>query len=224
MKTQQKDESTTPKNIFQINSIQEVLSIGYILLVVGGMIIEYFGLIPHGVNIFSYSDILDFLIVPFKTMIVAPCILIIFVINRFFQYKEKRQKQDIAAGVIIPEEKLLKKNHQAQLLFTAIMFLSMTAGFSLGEYFGAERAKEKVASGEKNRVIEFIAGGSKEVYLIGNNNNNLFYYENEESEITICPIAGNVKQIKKLKKKEEKKEQQNKSEIQQTTTPSDSQN
>ena len=200
-------------------SLQEIISVGYIILIIVGMYLEYLEYIPFGINIIEHSDFADFLITPFKNpvMIIAP-IIFSFLAAYIHNFKEKRK---IHNKKILDEENKTTDNttsskpqialdSKAIIVLAIFMFVLMNLGFGIGAYHARYgKIKERLDANITNAKIEFIGGESKEVYLLGKNTSNLFYFENSNIEIVVSPIQGNIKTIEYIPKDQQKQLEEN---------------
>jgi len=204
------NEKLPKENDYQFKSIQELFSIGYAFLILCGMLIEYAKYFPYNLNIFQYSDFLDFLIVPFKNtalliaLIVFP--LVIFWTTRKTKFFEKLEQQErekaIKANKPIPPPKTNKELQS--LLFLLMMSLSVVIGYSSVLVVDGPETKKEVQEGRTSHILEFMNGESKEIFMLGKNTNHIFYFENKQPEIVVSSIQGNITKIKFLKKKKKK--------------------
>lgn len=198
-------------------SIQEILSMGYIILIVIGMYLEYIKYNTFGINIIEHSDFADFLIAPFKDPVlvgvpVIGCFLIL-ILNHFYEKRNFQKKE-----ILNEENKILQNkdeenapkspqqiNYQGIIIWIIFMFTSMNIGYGISGYFSNYgRMEKKLNAKITNAKIKFIDGTNKEVYLLGKNTSNLFYFENSKIDLIVCPIPGNVKTIKYIPKDQQK--------------------
>jgi len=198
-------------------SIQEILSVGYILLIIIGMFLEYIKYNVFGINIIEHSDFADFLIAPFKNPVligfpVFGGLLVLFV-NYFFEKRNYHKKK-----ILDEENKILQNldskntlsappslNYQSYIVWLILLFISVNIGFGAGGYFNNYSRMEKHLDAQiTNAKVKFIDGTDKEIYLLGKNTSNLFYFENNKIDLIVCPIPGNVKTIKYIPKAQQK--------------------
>ena len=196
-------------------SIQEILSMGYILLIIVGMFLEYVKYNVFGINIIEHSDFADFMIAPFKnpSLVGIPIIggFLILVLDYYYK-KRKFQKKKILdeENNLSPKassiEATKSTNYQAYIIWFISMFICFNIGFGISGYFTNHYKMERNLNSEiTNAKIKFIDGTNKEVYLLGKNTSNLFYFENNKIDLIVCPIPGNVKTIKYIPKEQQKK-------------------
>ncbi|MEO1435623.1 MAG: hypothetical protein AAFV80_08820 [Bacteroidota bacterium] len=175
---------------FEFDTIQEVFSVSYIVLLLCGMIMDYTDYAIYGVNIFSYSNILDFLLSPFKRIEIVLPVAIVFAFSFF--------RQQYAIRKATPEEIELLRNapRRFSIYFEIIMTISLVIGFSIGNYLGGKhRVQNRIEEGYSNSTLEMIDGSTQDIYLFGKNNSYLFFFSDQETEMKIMPIPNNVKVI-----------------------------
>ena len=207
----EQEEKPSKENNFQFKSIQELFSIGYVFLILCGMLIEYAKYFPYNLNVFQYSDFLDFLIVPFKNTALVPALVIFPLVilwitkkTKFFEKAEQKEREKaIKAGKPIPPPSTTNKT-LGDILFLLAMSLSVVLGFSSVSLTDGPETKAEVQEGKTTHLIEFTNGASKEVLMLGKNTNHIFYFEDKDPEIVVSTIQGNITKIKFLKKKKKK--------------------
>ncbi len=199
-------------NKFNNLNIQELLSLGYIYLLILGIISDaiYFGFL--GINILNYSSVLDVLLSPITFLLQRWELLIGFLIIILLgfllisqtpklhkKWREKRWYQKI-----YNVEKLDKKYETQNKLFEKTkIFGLMMLGFYIGLSFGAgSKASERIIenSYEMNHTLIFEDEYTTDAYVVGQNTQFIFYFLKGNSNIVISPINNNIKQIIKLPK------------------------
>jgi len=195
--------------------LQDYFYIGYVYLIILGIVSDaiFYGI--FGVSYLNYTNILDALISPISLLANNWKISIflalmfwlmqmyfskwMFKLYAFFRVKKWYQK-------IYNIEKLDKKyaelkkkknNLQGLMFIFFLLFVSMRTGMGIG-------TKQKVnAEGViPNYRLVFKDNTKLDVKKIGQNSAYFFYFVPGEKVITVTPIADNLKQIKVLKKKE----------------------
>lgn len=197
-------------------SLQDILSLGYIYLLVVGLFGDSIFYSFLGVNILSYSNVIDVLLSPIITLIGVPllgvmllCIPLLFGGMLLFQrhiHLKNREKPAYQAKHNIEQ---LDKNFSKKGIRTGLIIATIFAifsgfiGFGLG---GGNKMKKRMESGdfEPDTLVEFIDGGQKQVKLVGHNSDYLFFLEPGKKRLTIAPIPGNVKLVKELEAEEGK--------------------
>ncbi|MDX6746340.1 hypothetical protein SHK09_05995 [Polaribacter sp. PL03] len=194
--------------------LQDYFYIGYLYLIILGIVSDaiFYGI--FGVSYLNYTTILDALISPIS-LLANNWILSLFLIGMFTLmyfyftrwmprlYKYLRVKNWYKKLYNIEKwdkryEKLEdKKNLLPGLMFIFfLLFVSMRTGLGLG-------LKHKYEESEviPNYTLVFKDNEKLDVRKIGQNSAYFFYFIPGETEITATPITDNLKQIKRLKKK-----------------------
>lgn len=188
----------------KVKSFQEILSIGYIYLIAIGVISETFYYSQIGINILSYSSILDVLISPIAKLTSTIKTLIIFFVLLFLVFQlprilaKKREKKWFKKRIKL-DESLTDKQVESSLLASFLFLFSiMLFGFFVGTGIGEGlRTSDKIENGEIEYKdhITFIDGETKDVKIMGINSNYIFYLKENNKTIQITPISSVVKSI-----------------------------
>jgi len=175
---------------------QSLLPIGYVALVLIGMINETIHYWQFGINIFEYSEVFDFLIAPFKKIEYIFILLFTFLIailafsfDRFLQKNYSKFHNTINLG--IANKSWFKTYRQTSLFLT---FLILFVVYSLKN---SSRIKSKLIAKETtDLIVEFNASNQETLSAkkIGANKNYLFLLDHK-ANIHIIPTAGAIKQI-----------------------------
>lgn len=182
-------------------SVQELLSLGYVFLVLLGIISDVIYYSFLDVEILAYSTILDVLISPINIIardlrvfaIFAVTILAFYILlTGFIPFLNKRFGSSPKATA--PEKKPKKKRELPPIIFIAIMIFSLYFGYGLGR---GRKTMERIKQRDINwsHELVFQDGDRDTVYLLGNNSSYLFYVPQETYQITISPIGDTVKKI-----------------------------
>lgn len=184
--------------------IQGFLSVGYIYLIVMGILNETFYYNQIGIDILNYSSILDVLISPISKLTSSILSIVIFITIIFIAIKlpkllaEKKEKNwfkksfkqytNLNAKEI--EDSLLK----SFLFILAIGLLGFFVGTGIGKGF---RMSKKIEEGKikYNDKLNFITGDVSNVKILGTNSSYIFYVSNKTKTVRITPIEGIVKSI-----------------------------
>ncbi len=201
-------------NQFTLNrGVQDYLSIGYVYLLVLGIASDsiFYGFL--GINILSYSTIVDVLLSPIIYLVSKGIVFSIFIIiipilsyflitfnrKRYLKKREKesfRQKNDIEKmDKVFSNEQLSK----SLVIVSAFIIFSAYIGFGLGS---GGKTKDRIQSGNftLNHQLVFNDGDIVQVKLIGHNSQYIFYVLENEKQVKVSPIQGNIKSIEKLNK------------------------
>lgn len=204
------EEEQSEKKQTNRGSIQDYLSLGYLYLVIVGIILDaiFYGIL--GINIINYSSILDVLLSPISFLtdsIIAPlmiagAILLFFGIgkwNKKYHQKNKekewyKKKYDVAA---LDKSYATEDNLGAIFNIFGIFFLSLFITYSTLRGY---RLKKKISNKEikLNKRITFQNDSIVDVKFIGMNSQYVFFLLENDSIITASPIQGNIKGIRDL--------------------------
>lgn len=193
--------------------LQDYFYIGYLYLIILGIVSDaiFYGL--FGVSYLNYTTILDALISPISLLtnnwILAVALGVMFTLLYFYLtigapklYKYLRTKKwyqkiyDIEKWDKRYDDLEKKKNLIPGMMFLFfLLFVSMRTGYGLG-------MKHKLTKKEikPNHTLIFKDNSRLDVHKIGQNSAYFFYFIPGEKVITATPITDNLKQIKVLKK------------------------
>lgn len=194
--------------------IQESLSLGYIYLLILGVIHNAIYYNSIGVNYFEYTSVLDVLITPISVITSSFVSLIAFVVIIVLSLiyvklllplivKTKRKKEKYQSGKHLENLNLLdnsSKNYASLLIIMSLFFFGFFIGIGAGS--GAKYknniAENKIKNSHK---IDFANGKSIEARLLGKNSLNIFYIQKGDKKVSISPVEGNIMTIRKLDEK-----------------------
>ncbi|NJL13332.1 MAG: hypothetical protein HC913_10240 [Microscillaceae bacterium] len=189
------------------NSIQDLFTIGYVYLLLLGIASNaiYYGL--QGINIMSYTSILDVLLSPVKDLTESLVFPALIFISAFFGYYYLKWGKEMDAKRVArgrkPNKHLQVPLQRLWLSFTAVMIFSTYIGYGFGGGIAIKKRIENQAF-SLNHQVTFVNGQQTKVYLIGVNSLYIFYVRKGSKYITVCPISGNVRSLEKIKKREVK--------------------
>ncbi|MBE8724800.1 hypothetical protein [Flavobacterium hungaricum] len=185
--------------------IEKLLPLGYLYLVVLGILKESFHYYQLGINILNYSSIMDILISPIAYITSSPIILITIIAMFVFHY--------YLPGILLKHKmnKFLQKMlelkstdgftiEQAQTYYNevavktlAMTLLSFFIGTGIaGGYFTREKIEANTLKYEHTLV--FNDEKSKKVNILGTNSMYYFYISKGQKNIEIAPI-GSIKNL-----------------------------
>ena len=193
--------------------IQDYLSMGYVFLLILGVLHQtiYYNFL--GINIFEYSSILDVLISPvsvitgdIKLLIgLVVCIILAMVyaqlLPKYYSWLSKKKKYQSGKK----KEKLEKSlnafksgSKQMMLVMIALYIIGGFIGFGIG---GGSRTKEKINNNEIEitHQLTFENGKIENIKMLGKNSLYVFFVTKNDKNIKIAPIDGNINLIAKLK-------------------------
>ncbi|MCI2229633.1 hypothetical protein MC378_10695 [Polaribacter sp. MSW13] len=194
--------------------LQDYFYIGYLYLIILGIVSDaiFYGI--FGVSYLNYTTILDALISPLS-LLANNWVLSFFLIFMFGLmylyftrwmpklYKYLRVKKWYQKIYNIKKwdkryEKLEDKKNliPGLMILFFLLFVSMRTGMGLGM-----KHKYQTKEISPNYTLVFKNNEKLDVRKIGQNSAYFFYFIPGETEITATPISDNLKQIKRLKKK-----------------------
>ena len=205
------EESSTELPQHQYN-LQEYLSLGYVYLIILGIIDEVIYYNFLGVDILNYSSISDILIAPINTLLsdirVFIAVIIIMLLAYLFYFKlmpalhKKGKGQGWYQKIVKDMDKADAKFAAMQkriMLFMLVYLSCLFLGIRIGYGY---KTKDRIEKGDfrLNHTLVLSDNSSKQVRIIGQNSLYVFYVTKEQKEVAIMPISGNIKEIKKIAK------------------------
>ncbi|MCI4667077.1 MAG: hypothetical protein MRZ79_02880 [Bacteroidia bacterium] len=197
-------------------SLQDFFSVGYLYLLVIGIAGDSIYYSYLGVNIISYSSVVDVLLSPIIKIINVPLLGIMLLSLPaalagllFYQRKQHlKKREDPEYQEKHNVEKLdrslsIKGIRTGLFVYTGFALFGGFIGFGWG---GGAKMKERIETGDfkTNRTVYFIDGDQKNVRMIGHNSEYLFYIEEGEKALSVIPIPGNIKAVKRISKGQER--------------------
>lgn len=193
-----------------IDKIQAILPLGYLYLVVLGILKETVFFYQIGINILNYSSIMDILISPIATCLSNPLIFIAVILFFVFCYylptilynyghkswikktfELKKTKNDL------PDEEIKSYYNLVSFKFLAVGLLSFYLGIGLAEgYFTSNRIQNNKLHYDYR--LYYNTGESEIVSVLESNSVYYFYVSKGEKTVKIAPIGGirNIELIK----------------------------
>lgn len=195
-----------------IEKIEVLLPLGYIYLILLGILKESVFFYQLGINILKYSSIMDVLINPIATLFSHP--LIFFTIIAFlsfcyylpsilYKYGHKKWIQKIfelkKGKADLPDNDLKNYYLLVSIKFLAVGLLSIFLGYGSAE--GSIVSKEIKNNKLKfNDQLHYNTGESEDVCLLETNSIYYFYVAKNEKIVKIAPI-NSIKNIEINKNK-----------------------
>lgn len=193
-------------------TLQEYLSLGYIYLIVLGIISDviYFGSL--NIDILNYSTILDVLISPINILtkswilffvfvgVITLSYLYITILVPKFHKKYRHKKWYNISGNVEKSDKMMESiNENKGIPFIFMFVFCMFVGLGVGR---GNKVKERIQTQEieANYSVTFVNDLVKDVYVVGQNSSYLFYVLKGDKEVSITAINPNIKVVKKIKK------------------------
>ena len=184
-----------------MDRIKNLLPLGYLYLIILGILKESLLYNQLGINILKYSSIMDILISPISDIATNPILMIIIVLiiiasllANYYSAQEMHKERfikifgikDIENSTTTDSVKLLVQGK----LITILPVGLLTFFVGIGSGAGSAKAK-KIESGnvKYDDVLELISGERHEIYLIGSNTSYYFYVRKDEQKIYISPVT-----------------------------------
>ena len=179
---------------------QEYLSLGYLYLIIVGILGDVIYYKFFNITILNYTSITDVMLSPINILFTRLKTLIAFVVVLslayvIFKYIVPRYQSE---EVKEKNAKMLEEHGAAPQYFILALFVfSMFMGFGLGR---GQKLSNQIA--ENNVVptheIHFSNDQIERVKVIGQNSMFIFYAKEGETEVMIAPLQENIRQIKIL--------------------------
>ena len=184
--------------------LQDYLSFGYLYLLLLGITRDaiYYGFL--GVNIISYSSIMDVLLSPIAYLTKHPSLPLIFLIAvgiivflpRFHKkYREAKWYGKLVNVKKIDEQYAKKSVVPREVLLGALVVASMFIGTGVGAGIKSARNLE-LKKLKANDKITFMDGEENMVKIIGQNSSYVFYVREQDTIVSISPVDG-IKRFEK---------------------------
>lgn len=195
-----------------LEKIQALLPLGYLYLIILGLLKESLLFYQLGINILKYSSITDILISPISDIISNPVliILIICIIFIFFIYQavliknsHKNWSKKILKSYRLNADADKKELQKAMIpvfgFIVAFSLLALFVGLGIGQGLILNKKLEKQNS-KTNYNMTFSSGKTAEVYMVDINSSYYFYVEKGSKTIKISPV-GNVSTLEIINQK-----------------------
>lgn len=194
----------TTTSFFKNLSVQEYIALGYLYLVLIGVINIVLYYSSLGVNIFDYIAITDILLAPINmlfldyryTLIVVLVIFLASYLLKFAFLGVNKMLETTAQKANRPARKIAYHPIITFTILFSYVFLVLSSNMAESV---SSRVKNK--SYRLNTVLTFADNTQKEVSVVATTSVYIFYVEAGEDVVTIAPIGGNVKAIKRIKRK-----------------------
>lgn len=192
--------------------IQDFLSIGYLFLLVLGVVHEtiYYKFI--GINILDYSSVLDVLISPIAVITgnlilglavlfsIVMAYVVVKITRKYHKWLSKKKKYQSGKNKIKLEKAQVKINAKdAVITMIAFYVFSIFIGLGIGSGY---KTKKRIISNDYKitHQLTFEDGFTQDIKMLGKNSLYVFYVLKDDPEVIIAPIDGNIKMIKNLEK------------------------
>jgi len=189
-----------------LEKLQTLLPIGYLYLIILGLIKESMLFNSLGINILKYSSITDILISPIADITsklgifiaIVTFILILFLLMLLIiKNSHKKWVQKVVAmknqEVQLSKSEITKKIYKFFLVLVAFELFSIFIGLGLGQ---GNRLAAAIKNNQLqyNYQINFSDDKKDDIYLIDVNSSYYFYVSKGDKHIKIAPI-GSVKNL-----------------------------
>jgi len=177
-----------------LENLQAILSTGYLSMILLGITFTGTRYSQFRINIFSYSEALDFLIAPFKDIqIVIYSLVPILITYIFLQFDKalKTKYPKVYSIIYLGTDK--KSWFKKAWIFQWTIFLVIYTLLASSIYAG--NFKKNFANTAQNVVIEFEGKQFVNGRMIGSNPNFIFIQDTSNANL-IIPINSTVKLVK----------------------------
>jgi hypothetical protein len=195
-----------------LEKIQELLPLGYLYLIILGLLKESILFYQLEINILKYSSITDILISPIADMASSPILIIIIisVVLFFFLFQiilvknsDKNWSKKLLGSYKINNE-VDKKTLQKSMIpvfstLVAVELLALFVGLGLGE---GNIIKKRINTQNLKYNYRIIpeSGKPTDIYMIDINSSYYFYVAKGDKNIKIAPV-GKINTLELIKKK-----------------------
>lgn len=189
---------------FKDLGIQDYITLGYLYLVLLGVvnIVIYYS--SFNINIFDYISISDILLAPINMLFLnykftAMIIVVIGIVSyllKFVFWGINQLLEEIANKFNKPTKGIGYQPVIAFIVLFSYIFLVLSTNMAKGV---SSRVEDK--SYKLNTTLTFADNTQKDVFVIATTSVYLFYVEKGEDVVSIMPISGNVKSMKDIKHK-----------------------
>jgi hypothetical protein len=195
--------------------IQNLLPLGYLYLIVLGLIKETVFFYQIGINYIKYASIVDVLISPIATLTTHPIVFVVIALVFYLSYKlpsflyKNDHKKWVQNHFKLKFTKATEsdetiKNYYNLMAVTQLAFglLSIFLGYGIAEGFGVSRDIKNDKLKFHNQ-LNYTTGESEVISLLEANSEYLFYVTKGEKLVKIAPV-GNIKNLVLTKTNSEK--------------------
>jgi hypothetical protein len=194
------------------DKIQNLLPLGYLYLVILGILKETTSFYQIGINILKYSSIMDVLISPIATLTSHPIIFVtiasIFVFCYYlpsilYKHGHKKWIQKVfelkKTKIDLPDTEIKNYYLFISIKTLAVGLLSVYLGYGSAEgYFTSKRIKNNKL--HYDYKLNYNTGESEDICLLESNSVYYFYVTEGDKTVKIAPISG-IKNIELTKNK-----------------------
>ncbi|MFP3592668.1 hypothetical protein [Chryseobacterium sp. SIMBA_038] len=196
-----------------LEKIQGLLPLGYLYLIVLGLLKESILFYQLGINILKYSSITDILISPIADMASSPILIIVIisVVLLFFLFQvilvknsDKNWSKKLLGSYKINHEGDKKTLQKSMIPVFAILvgieLLALFVGLGLGEGRIIKKRIDTQDLKYNYKIVSESGGEPTDIYMIDINSSYYFYVEKGDRNIKIAPV-GKINTLEVIKKK-----------------------
>lgn len=184
-----------------LEKIQILLPLGYLYLILLGLLNESLQYYQLGINILNYSSITDILIRPIAEIfskpsltiaIITVCIILFLIQFLLVSFINKNPTRKVFGKVRFTEEATRKEIHKKIfpfiVFFISFEFLSIFVGLGVGS---GETIANKLQQNNftNNYRVSFSSGKTEDVYIFDLNSSYYFYAVKGSKNIHIAPVG-----------------------------------
>jgi hypothetical protein len=175
--------------------VQEYLSLGYIYLLIVGLLTNVIFYNFVGINILDYSTFLDILITPVNHLtsnVLLPVTLLVVVtaiVGWARLLLPRLHRPASGENATVSSERLI--------FVVAVAVLILFLGLGIGRGL---KVRSQIAGGniQADHIITFSDSRQVKVKMVGQNSLYLFYVSGHEKQVSITPVGDNILQIKRI--------------------------
>lgn len=184
-----------------IDKIQNLLPLGYLFLVVLGIVKESIYYYQIGINIIRYSSIMDILISPIATILIHPIFFIVILALFIFYYNlpkillKNEDKKWVQKNFGKPnfkneptEDEKIEYYNIAAIKSLSVFLISIFLGYGFADGFSASNAI-KNNNLHYNYKLNYTDEQSENIFILGNNTAYYFYVSQNNPTIKITPVS-----------------------------------
>jgi hypothetical protein len=195
-----------------IDKVQNLLPLGYLFLVILGIVKESIAYYQIGINIIRYSSIMDILISPIATITSHPIFFIFIIILFIFFFKLpqillKNEDKDWLHKIFGSKNTKTKSSETERINYYNNISVEFNIGFLISIFLGYGLAdgrsiSEKIKNNKINYdyKLNYNDGKSENVYVVGSNTAYYFYLARGNKNIKIAPV-NSIKNLELIKNK-----------------------
>jgi len=196
-----------------IDKVQSLLPLGYLFLVILGIVKETISYYQIGINIIRYSSIIDILISPLAAVTSHPIFFITVLLLFIFCYHlpqillKNEGKIGLHKFVGVDTTKISNLSESKKIDYYTTISIKFLSTFLISIFLGygfadgrsiAVKIKDKTLNYDYK--LNYSDGNSEQVYIIGSNTAYYFYVTKGQQIVKIAPV-NSIKNIELTKNK-----------------------